>query len=201
MLREGRTWSFNASRTAWLANAFAKGLRSRAVLPAIKHFPGLGEATRNTDELVVRISASRTALAPGLRPYRMAVANGLPLVMLSNATYPAWDRINAAGWSPAVVTGLLRNQLGFRGVTMTDSLDGTARARSTSPNHLAVLAALAGTDLILTTGSEASTRSVFVSLVARAKAGSIPLAPLRASHARILSLKALLQDPAPAGVP
>ena len=190
MEREGRTWSRNASRTAWLANAFAQGLRLRGVAPTLKHFPGIGLATTNTDTSVVRITASRTALAPGLLPYRLAVTNGLPLIMLSNATYPAWDAVHAAGWSPAIVRTLLRDQLGFRGATITDSLDGTASVRGISVRRIAAAAARAGTDLILTTGSEASTRAVYAYLVAEATAGSIPTALLQASYARILALKA-----------
>jgi beta-N-acetylhexosaminidase len=190
MERAGRTWSRNASRTAWLANAFAQGLRFRGVAPTLKHFPGIGLATTNTDTSVVRITASRAALAPGLLPYRLAVSNGLPLIMLSNATYPAWDAVHAAGWSPTIVRTLLRDQLGFRGATITDSLDGTARVRGISVRRIAAAAARAGTDLILTTGSEASTRAVYAYLVAEATAGSIPSATLQASYARILALKA-----------
>ncbi len=192
MYRDGRTWSFYASRTAWLANAFAQGLRMRGVLPTLKHFPGIGFATTNTDTSVVKIGASRTALAPGLLPYRMAVKNGLPLIMLSNATYPAWDGVHAAGWSPAIVGTLLRTELGFSGVTITDSLDGTAHARSISTRRLAAAAARAGTDMILTTGSESATRAVFSYLVSEATAGTIPLAALRASYDRILTLKGQL---------
>ena len=130
----------------------------------------VGLATTNTDTSIVRITASRTALAPGLLPYRLAVTNSLPLIMLSNATYPAWDAVHAAGWSPTIVRTLLRDPLGFRGATITDSLDGTAR--------------------VLTTGSEASTRAVYTYLVAEATAGSIPTSLLRASYARVLALKA-----------
>jgi beta-N-acetylhexosaminidase len=190
MERAGRTWSRNASRTAWLANAFAQGLRFRGVAPTLKHFPGIGLATTNTDTSVVRITASRAALAPGLLPYRLAVSNGLPLIMLSNATYHAWDAVHAAGWSPTIVRTFLRDQLGFRGATITDSLDGTARGRGISVRRIAAAAARAGTDLILTTGSEASTRAVYAYLVAEATAGSIPSATLQASYARILALKA-----------
>jgi len=190
MYQEGRTWSFNASRTAWLANAFAKGLRLRSVLPAMKHFPGIGYATKNTDSSVVKIWASRTQLSPGLAPYRMAIANHVPLIMLSNATYPAYDPVHAAGWSPAIVGTLLRRDLGFTGVTITDSLDGTASARGISTRRLAAAAADAGTDMILTTGSEAATNSLFAYLVQQATAGAIPIATLQASYTRILALKA-----------
>jgi beta-N-acetylhexosaminidase len=190
MYQEGRTWSFNPSRTAWLANAFAKGLRLRSVVPALKHFPGIGYATKNTDSSVVKIWASRTQLSPGLAPYRMAIANHVPLIMLSNATYPAYDPVHAAGWSPAIVGTLLRRDLGFTGVTITDSLDGTASARGISTKRLAAAAAGAGTDMILTTGSEGATNSLFAYLVQQATAGAISIATLQASYTRILALKA-----------
>ena len=189
MYLAGRTWSFNASRTSALANAFALGLWSRHVAPTLKHFPGIGYATRDTDGSIVSIRASRTALAPGLLPYRAGIANHLPLIMLSNATYTAWDPVHAAGWSVPIQT-LLRRTLGFTGVTITDSLDGTAAVRGYPVSHLAILAASAGTDMILTTGSEARTRAVYIALVQAATDGRIPLANLRASYARILALKA-----------
>jgi len=78
MYRAARTFSFSATRTALMANAFAAGLESQRVAPAMKHFPGIGFATRNTDAYVVTITASRTALAPGLLPYRTAIAHHIP---------------------------------------------------------------------------------------------------------------------------
>jgi beta-N-acetylhexosaminidase len=190
MYRAGRTWSFSATRTALLADAFASGLESAGVQPVMKHFPGIGLATRNTDTSVVTISASRAALAPGLLPYRTAIRHALPLVMLSNATYPAYDSHHAAGWSAAIVQTLLRGSLGFRGVTITDSLDGTASARGVATRTLAVAACRAGTDLILLTGSEASSKAVSTALVQAATAGTISTSLLRASYARIAVLKA-----------
>ena len=92
----------------------------------MKHFPGLGFATKNTDGAVVDILQSKALLAAGLRPYRTAIAHDIPMIMLSNATYAAYDKVNAAGWSSAIGTTLLRHDLGFKGVTITDSLDGTA---------------------------------------------------------------------------
>ena len=192
MYRAGRTFSFSATRTALLADAFASGLESRGVAPAMKHFPGIGFATRNTDAFIVTITASRAALAAGLLPYRTAIGHHIPLVMLSNATYAAYDPRNAAGWSHTIAVTLLRHDLGFAGVTITDSLDGTAKARGLWPRVLAVSAARAGTDMILTTGSEASTRSVYATLLRQAQLGSIPRATLQASYDRILALKAAL---------
>ncbi len=68
MYQDGRTFSFDASVTASLADAFASGLQSGGVLPTMKHFPGIGFATANTDSSVVTINASAAALDPGLQP-------------------------------------------------------------------------------------------------------------------------------------
>jgi beta-N-acetylhexosaminidase len=190
LYQQGRTWSFSADTTSALSNAFAAGLESGGVLPTMKHFPGLGFATLNTDTHVVTIGQSKTALDPGLKPYRAAVTAGLPFVMLSNATYPAWDADNAAGWSKAIGTTLLRGSLGFKGVTMTDSLDGTANARGVSTASLAVRAAKAGTDMLLLTGSEASSAAVFKVLYDKARTGAIARTTLTTTYARILALKA-----------
>jgi len=190
MYQQGRTWSFSSRETARLANAFALGLGDRGALATMKHFPGLGFATKNTDDFVVHIDATKRELAPGLRPYRHAVANGVPLVMLSNAVYRAYDRSHAAGWSRPIGTTLLRGELGFHGVTITDSLDGAANTRGIPTNPLALKAAKAGTDMLLLSGSEASSRSVFRTLLDAAKAGKIRHDRLTASYDRILALKA-----------
>ena len=192
MYEQGRTWSFSSRKTSRRANAFALGLGDRGVLASMKHFPGLGFAKKNTDDFVVHIGATESQLAPGLKPYRRAVANGVPLVMLSNALYPAYDRSHAAGWSHAIGTALLRGDLGFKGVTITDSLDGAAGARGIPTNPLALKAAKAGTDMLLLTGSEASARSVFHTLLDAAGAGKISHARLTASYDRIAALKATL---------
>jgi beta-N-acetylhexosaminidase len=192
MYREGRTWGFSASKTARLANAFALGLGDGGAVATMKHFPGLGFATRNTDTYLVHIAADKDQLAPGLRPYRLAITDGIPMIMLSNAVYDAYDRYNAAGWSPTIVRTLLRDELGFQGVTITDSLDAAARARGTTTGGLAIRAARAGTDFLLLTGSEAASRGVYASLLQAGSDGRISQARLSASNERIAALKASL---------
>jgi beta-N-acetylhexosaminidase len=189
MYQQGRTWSFSAGKTARLASAFAVGLGDRRTLATMKHFPGLGYATRNTDSYVVRIAATRRRVAPGLEPYRRAVTNEIPLVMLSNAVHDAYDRRHAAGWSRAIGWDLLRGELGFQGVTVTDSLDGAAAARRVPTDRLAISAARSGTDLILLTGTEAASRSVYRSLLDAASDGRIPQGCLGLSYQRIVALK------------
>ena len=189
----GRTFSFSPSTTSRLANAFAAGLESNAISPTMKHFPGIGRTRYNTDAYEVTIEASKTTLAPGLVPYQAAIAAGVPLIMLSNATYTAYDSANGAGWSHAISVDLLRTQLGFTGVSITDSLYGTAKARGIEAWRLAVLAAQAGTDMILMTGSEASTQDAYANLMAwaadGAADGSVSRSRLVASYDRILALK------------
>ncbi len=194
MYQQGRTFSFDGKRTARLADAFATGLMSRGVLPTMKHFPGIGLAIRNTDRYVSTIRTSRAALRRDLRPYRRAIRHDIPLIMLSNATFTAYDSGDAAGWSAAIASGLLRTELGFEGATITDSLNGTAHARGMKVKTLATRAARAGTDLILMTGSERSSARLYTALVERAERGSIPPATLRASHDRILVLKERLRS-------
>ena len=189
--RQGRTWSFDAHTTGVLATSFALGLVGGHALATMKHFPGLGLATQDTDRAVVRITAPRSRVERDLEPYRRAIAGHVPMIMLSNALYDAYDRTNAAGWSRAIATSLLRGELGYQGVTITDSLDGAAHARRIAPNGLALAAVKAGTDLILLTGGEAASRSVYTSLLRAAQAGRLGRAGLERSYARILSLKAV----------
>lgn len=185
-----RTFSSDPATTSRLANAFALGLGAGGTVATMKHFPGLGRAIRNTDDAVVRIKAGASALQRDLVPYRAAIANRVPLIMVSNATYTAWDTHNGAGWSRAITYELLRHQLGYRGASITDSLTGTAKARGVSEAYLAVKAAIAGTDLILVTSPEAASAKVYDALLAKAQANAIPGSRLRASYARILALKA-----------
>jgi beta-N-acetylhexosaminidase len=190
MYKAARTFSFSATATAALSDAFASGLEAAQVVPALKHFPGLGYATRDTDTYVATITATKTALAPGLKPYATAIEHHVPMIMLSNAMYPAYDSANAAGWSHAIGVTLLRGSMGFTGVTITDSLDGAAKARGVSTASLAIRAAAAGTDMILISGTEASTAADYTALLDAVKSGTIPLAGLQASYKRILALKA-----------
>jgi beta-N-acetylhexosaminidase len=192
MYQEGRTWSFDPALTTALSNSFARGLWSAGDVPVMKHFPGIGLATLDTDSSVVTLTATKARLAAGLQPYLAAIAHSMPMIMLSNATYAAFDPRNGAGWSRVIVKGLLRDQLGFQGVTITDSLSGTARTRAIPVAELAVRAAIAGTDMILLTGSEAASDATYDLLLAKARAATIPQARLLASYDRILALKASL---------
>jgi beta-N-acetylhexosaminidase len=186
--------AFSTSRFAVAddAAAFARGLESGRVWPVLKHFPGLGLATVSTDDALVRIRASAGTLMNGLLPYEVALRRGLkPVVMLSTAVYPALDS-RAAAWSRPIIQGLLRQRLGFSGVTITDSLDSAAAVRHTTDKVLALRSAEAGADLILITGSESASQRVFDSLLAAARSGALPRSRLAAHYDRIVTLKGQL---------
>jgi beta-N-acetylhexosaminidase len=187
MAAEQRTFSADPVRVGLIATAFAAGLADAGVAATVKHFPGIGRATASTDRAAVTIDADSAALAGDLVPFRRAIAAGAPIVMLSNATYLAYGD-QPATWSGRI-QALLRGELGFRGVTITDALEPGASARSRSSASVAVLAAQAGVDLILVTGSEAESAAVYRRLLARASSGSISPASLRRSYDRVLSLK------------
>lgn len=190
--QQQRAFSTSRFTVALDAAAFAGGLEAHGVWPTLKHFPGLGLATRSTDDALVTIGAPASTLNKALLPYQVAFRRGIdPIVMLSTAVYPAYDW-RAAAWSPPIIQGLLRGTLGFTGVTMSDSLDSAAAVRHELDTSLAVKSAQAGNDLILVTGSEADGASVYNALLSAARSGALTSANLNASYARITALKSHL---------
>ena len=187
MAADDRTFGATGSVVGRAVTAFARGLADARVAATAKHFPGIGRATINTDSSLVEIRASRSALESDLAPFRAAIGAGVPMVMISNASYPALDS-KPAPWSPRIQS-LLRNELGFEGVTITDALDGAAATRRRTLPSVAVLSAQAGVDILLFTGSEASSAAAFERLAAAAAAGRIPANALQRSYDRILALK------------
>jgi beta-N-acetylhexosaminidase len=176
------------ARAAKDVTAFSAGLLDGGVAPTLKHFPGLGLATVSTDDAAVTIDARVEALAPGLVPYRRALAAGVvPLVMVANASYTAYGARPAA-WSPSVLR--LLQGLGFTGVTITDALEPLATTHDVSLATAAIRAARAGVDLLLFVGSERSTDDVYAALLAEARAGRLSRPALQRSAARIDELAA-----------
>ena len=125
MALEQRTFAPTPGAVAGSDGRVRRGLAAARVAAAVKHFPGIGRATRNTDRTAVAIAAGQGRARRGPTcPVPAAIAAGVPIVMLSNATYPALDA-KPAPWSPSI-QALLRRELGFTGVTITDALDGAA---------------------------------------------------------------------------
>lgn len=187
--QEGRAFSFSSRRVASAAGGFAAGLGHGGVAAAFKHFPGLGRVTTDTDRVPAIVEGSRASFAPDLRPYRAAFARGLPpVVMLATARYPAWDATRPAPWSPRIAGALLRHELAFRGVTITDSLNAPSAANLLPPPRAGLATLRTGTDIALY--SDPSVRGpVHRLLLAAAHDGRLSRRDLLASYDRILALK------------
>jgi beta-N-acetylhexosaminidase len=171
---------------------FAEGLQADGVAATAKHFPGLGAAAENTDFEPQRIDLSREELR-GIDelPYRDYVKAGGKLVMLSTATYRALDTVPAA-FSRTVATDELRRKLGFRGVSITDSLGGAAVAAFGGQREAAVAGAAAGVDLMLFDDLP-SALAGHGALVAQLRRGKLGRGRFEASVERVLRLRASLE--------
>jgi beta-N-acetylhexosaminidase len=183
-----RAFGTGAEPVSDTGTAFATGLSSAGVRATAKHFPGIGRATGNTDLEPVTIDASRADLEGDLEPFRTAIADGIPMVMLSNATYPALDRRAPATWSQPVATDLLRDELGFEGVGITDDLGAGAVTAELPPERAAVRAAGAGADLLLL-ANEPSPERAFRALLGAARSGELKRDQLEESYERVVALK------------
>jgi beta-N-acetylhexosaminidase len=180
-----RAFAGDAAAVAASTRAAIAGMRSAGVAATAKHFPGLGRAAVNTDD------GSTTVPGPvgaELVPFRAAVAERVPLVMLSHALYPALDARRIASQSPAIATRLLRRRIGFEGVAVTDSLEAQAVLDRSNVAVAAERSVRAGADLVLMTGS-ASWNDVFPRLLAQARRDRAFRARVRRSAARVLELK------------
>ena len=170
--------------------ASIEGMRSGGMAATAKHFPGLGRAQVNTDD------ASATVTGPledDLVPFQSAVEADVPLVMLSHALYPELDPNRIASQSTDIVTGLLREQLGYDGVIVTDSIEAQAVLDRSGVARAAERSLRAGADLILTTGS-ASWNLIHPWLLREAQASPDFRKRVRESAARVLALKEALLD-------
>ncbi len=108
--------------------AFEAGLQAGGIVPVVKHFPGLGGATGNTDVAQASTPPFSTLKSVGLVPFEDALDAHVPAVMIANASIPGLTELPAS-ISRAVITGLLRGQLGYQGLVITDSLSAVALER------------------------------------------------------------------------
>jgi len=186
MEREGRSFGRSTLTVQRYARAFVDGLHAGGVDATAKHFPGFGAAGANTDASRVVIRSSLAALRRRDEP--PFASSRTDLVMISSAIYPALDDVPAL-LSRRVVTGELRERLGFPGVTVTDSLNAGALS---GRRDVVLRAARAGGDLLLFTTYASSARAV--ERLARAfRSGELSRAAGRRSVGRILRLRERLR--------
>jgi beta-N-acetylhexosaminidase len=144
-----RSFSADPAVVSTYGAAFMTGLVQAGVTPVVKHFPGLGGATANTDYGPADTKPLSALQVNGLPPFRAAIAAGAPAVMMSNAIVPGLTPRPAAV-SAAATQGLLRGQLGFHGLVITDGLSANAISDAGFTVADAAVAAIeAGADMVL----------------------------------------------------
>lgn len=184
----GRAYPGDTREVASSVRASVRAHLRGGVLPTPKHFPGFGAAQANTDDEPVTIDTPRAQIAErDLPPFAAALSAGAPLVMSSHALYPALDRRRIASQSPAVLEGLLRGRLGFRGVIVTDSIEAEAVLDRSSAEVAGARSVAAGADLVLMTGPGSYT-PVYERLLARARRSASFRTRVEESASRVLTL-------------
>jgi beta-N-acetylhexosaminidase len=184
-----RAFPGDAVNVSKLVTAAVRGYRGRDVAPTVKHFPGFGAARANTDDAVVRIDRTRAQLASTeLKPFRAAIAAKVPLLMVAHALFPAYDGRRIASQSPAILQTLLRDQLGFKGVVVTDSMEARAVLARSSVQEAAERSIRAGADIVLLSGA-GSYLPVYNRLLARARSDSAFRARVSQAYTRVRALK------------
>jgi beta-N-acetylhexosaminidase len=185
-----RSFSRRPKRASEAVAVAVAGWRAGGIAPTAKHFPGLGGAKVNTDDGSVTIARTSAQIEAGdLPPFRAAIRAGAPLVMVSHARYPALDRKRIASQSRAIIEGLLRGRLGFRGVAVTDSMEAQASLATGSITAVSERAVRAGADLLLLTG-RGSYRPVYRHLLAKAQHSVSFRERVQEAAARVLALRA-----------
>jgi beta-N-acetylhexosaminidase len=195
--RYERAFGRDPALVASLAGASAEGLADGGVVAAAKHFPGFGAALASTDHQPVTIRRSAAALrSVDMLPFRELVSQGIPLVMVSTAVYPALAAQPAA-LSSTVVQGELRGGLGFGGVVVTDDLETPAMVPLGPPEALAEAAVRAGNDLVVFAKTYEAGDRAARGLQEALAAGRLSRRALEASAARVLALRQGLRGNAP----
>ncbi len=180
------------------AGAFALGLLVTGVIPCAKHFPGHGDTDKDSHVALPSVNHDRARLdRVELAPFRSAIRAELPMIMSAHVLVPALDAWRPATLSRAILTGLLREELGFRGVIVSDDLEMGAIVGHWGFAEAVELGAAAGLDLFLICHSAERQRLAVDVLAARLAAGGPEAERLRQASARVLTLraKALVSTP------
>jgi len=168
--------------------AVVRGMAQAGIATTLKHFPGLGRVSANTDTANSVVDTVTTADDPYLNSFGAGIRAGAPFVMVSLATYTAIDPAHQAVFSPAVIGKLLRGRLGFEGVVMSDDLGAAAAVKSMAPADRATAFIAAGGDLMIVQGST-QTGQMVAAVVARVGSDTAFAAQVDAAALLVLRAK------------
>jgi beta-N-acetylhexosaminidase len=187
-----RSFGEDPALVSRMAVAYVKGIQAGGMLSTAKHFPGHGDTVTDTHLELALVERPRSALDEvELPPFKAAIAAGVDAVMSSHIRLPALDPTEGrpATLSRAILSGLLRRELGFDGLVFTDSMSMGAISERFAPGEAAALAVEAGADVVLDPPDpDAAIRGIRDAVAV----GRIPLAQLERSVERILRAKARL---------
>ncbi|MEU2332876.1 glycoside hydrolase family 3 N-terminal domain-containing protein [Streptomyces sp. NPDC006654] len=184
--------------------AYVTGLQAAGVAACTKHFPGHGDTAVDSHHAMPRIDAAADVLdARELVPFRAAIAAGTRAVMSAHILVPALDPARPATLSRTILTDLLRGELGYEGLIVTDGMEMQAVSATYGIEHGSVLAIAAGADAICVGGGlsdEATVRRLRDALVAAVRSGELPEERLAdaARRVRALARWTATTKPAPA---
>ena len=186
-----RTFGSDATLVTNMGRAYLKGLTDGGVVGCLKHFPGLGSATVDPHFSLPTMNRSLATLnAVDFVPYRTMINEGIvPMVMVTHILNPQLDPNLPTSLSPNVVTGILRNQLNFKGVIISDTLWMGGISNKYSLPQAAVLAIQAGEDLILGPRGLSDTVNMLAGMKQAVISGQIKQSTIDASVQRIITMK------------
>jgi beta-N-acetylhexosaminidase len=183
-----RSFSRDADEVARFALAYADGLSDATILTCGKHFPGHGDTDKDSHLELPTVSHPKERLMNvELLPFRRAAAHGLDAFMTAHVVYPALDPGVPATQSHAICTQLLRHDLGFRGVIISDDLE--MKAISADTGQAAIRAIAAGCDLLLVCSDEERQEIALAALVREMEANSSFRARCEDAYARGIAMR------------
>ena len=189
-----RSFGEDPQQVGDLVAAYIRGARASGMMVTIKHFPGHGDTATDSHLSVAQVTGDKNRLqSVELPPFRKGIEAGVDAVMVAHVTVPALepDPNRVATTSPAIVTGLLKNQLGFKGIVVTDALDmaGLTRLYAANIGRAAVDAFKAGNDLLII---PADLDASYKAMLDAAHSGEIPQAQIDGAVLKLLKAKAAL---------
>ncbi|MCG2620905.1 glycoside hydrolase family 3 protein [Arthrobacter sp. I2-34] len=184
-----REFGYTAASVATDATAFARGMADGGVAPVLKHFPGLGRVTGNTDTAVGVTDTRTTRTDANLKPFRSGIRAGARWVMVSSAYYRRIDAKRIAAFSPTVLKTMLRKDLGFTGIIVSDDLCDAAQLSPWSYAERAVKFFSAGGTMLLCVNAKA-VPAMHKALAAQARKDPAFRAKLNAAALEVLQTKA-----------
>jgi beta-N-acetylhexosaminidase len=185
-----RSYGECAHKVAEFAASAIKGYQESGVIACAKHFPGHGDTAVDSHLALPSVPYPRERLDEvELKPFRAAIAAGVGSIMTAHIMFPALDGSRPSTLSPEIVTGLLRRELGFDGVIVTDCMEMKAITDNFGTPEAAVMAVEAGVDLVLVCHTLDTQRATRKALLKAVSDGRITESRIDQSLARITALK------------